>query len=46
MRQCSNPFCCQGPYVRPALKLDLAGDLPNDLLDEPAYKKVTGESAH
>ncbi|HYU64635.1 MAG TPA: glycine cleavage system protein GcvH [Verrucomicrobiae bacterium] len=28
------------------LKLDLAGDLPNDLLDEPAYKKVTGESAH
>ncbi len=28
------------------LKLDLAGDLPNDLLDEPEYKKVTGESAH
>ena len=28
------------------LKLDLAGDLPDDLLDEAAYKKVTEESAH
>jgi glycine cleavage system H protein len=28
------------------LKLELAGDLPSDLLDEPAYKKVTEESAH
>jgi glycine cleavage system H protein len=28
------------------LKLELAGDLPSDLLDESAYKKVTEESAH
>ncbi|HKW70071.1 MAG TPA: glycine cleavage system protein GcvH [Candidatus Dormibacteraeota bacterium] len=28
------------------LKLDLAGDLPDSLLDEAAYKKVTEESAH
>jgi len=27
------------------LKLDLAGDLPDDLLDEAAYKKVTEASA-
>jgi glycine cleavage system H protein len=28
------------------LKLELAGDLPADLLDEAAYKKVTEASAH
>jgi len=28
------------------LKLELAGDLPADLLDETAYKKVTEEAAH
>lgn len=28
------------------LKLELAGDLPGDLLDEAAYKQVTEESAH
>jgi glycine cleavage system H protein len=28
------------------LKLELSGDLPSDLLDEPAYKKVTEESSH
>jgi glycine cleavage system H protein len=28
------------------LKLDLEGDLPTDLLDEDAYKKVAEESAH
>ena len=28
------------------LKLDLAGDLPPDLLDETDYKKVTEASAH
>jgi len=28
------------------LKLELAGDLPGDLLDEAAYKKVTEESEH
>jgi glycine cleavage system H protein len=28
------------------LKLELAGDVPTDLLDESAYKKVTEESAH
>jgi glycine cleavage system H protein len=27
------------------LKLDLAGDLPSDLLDEAGYKKVTEEAA-
>ena len=28
------------------LKLELAGDLPSDLLDEAGYKKVTEASAH
>jgi glycine cleavage system H protein len=28
------------------LKLELAGDLPSDLLDEAAYKKVTEGAAH
>ncbi len=28
------------------LKVELAGDLPADLLDEAAYKKVTEASAH
>jgi len=28
------------------LKLDLEGDLPSELLDEAAYKKVTEESSH
>ena len=28
------------------LKVDLAGDLPADLLDEAGYKKLTEESAH
>ena len=28
------------------LKVELAGDLPADLLDEGAYKKVTEASAH
>ena len=28
------------------LKLDLAGDLPGDLLDEASYKKVAEESSH
>jgi len=28
------------------LKLELAGDLPTDLLDEAAYKKVTEGAAH
>ena len=28
------------------LKVELAGDLPADLLDEADYKKVTEESAH
>ena len=28
------------------LKLELTGDLPSDLLDEAAYKKVTEASAH
>ena len=28
------------------LKLELAGDLPTDLLDEAGYKKVTEASAH
>jgi len=28
------------------LKVDLAGALPDDLLDEAAYKQVTEESAH
>jgi glycine cleavage system H protein len=28
------------------LKVDLAGELPDDLLDEAAYKKVTEASAH
>jgi glycine cleavage system H protein len=28
------------------LKLELAGDLPADLLDEAAYKKVTEDSTH
>jgi glycine cleavage system H protein len=28
------------------LKLELAGDLPGELLDEAAYKKVTEESEH
>src|SRR5206468_12473868 len=28
------------------LKLDLDGDLPSELLDEAAYKKVTEESSH
>lgn len=28
------------------LKIDLAGDLPGDLLDEDGYKKVTEESSH
>src|SRR5437762_10302922 len=28
------------------LKLDLEGDLPSDLLDEGAYKKVTEGSSH
>ena len=28
------------------LKLELAGNLPEDLLDEAAYKKVTEASAH
>ena len=28
------------------LKLDLEGDLPSELLDEAAYKKVTEESTH
>jgi glycine cleavage system H protein len=28
------------------LKVELAGDLPPDLLDEAAYKKVTEASAH
>ncbi|HEX9362310.1 MAG TPA: glycine cleavage system protein GcvH [Candidatus Dormibacteraeota bacterium] len=28
------------------LKLDLAGDLPDDLLEEAEYKKVTEASAH
>ena len=28
------------------LKLELSGDLPSDLLDEAAYKKVTEASAH
>ena len=28
------------------LKLDLAGDLPSDLLDEASYKKVAEESSH
>jgi glycine cleavage system H protein len=28
------------------LKLDLEGELPGDLLDESAYKKVAEESAH
>ena len=28
------------------LKLELAGDLPDDLLDEAGYKKVTEASAH
>ena len=28
------------------LKLELAGDLPGDLLDEAAYKKVTEASGH
>jgi glycine cleavage system H protein len=28
------------------LKIDLAGDLPEDLLDEAEYKKVTEASAH
>ena len=28
------------------LKVELAGDLPRDLLDEAAYKQVTAESAH
>jgi glycine cleavage system H protein len=28
------------------MKLELTGDLPSDLLDEAAYKKVTEASAH
>ena len=28
------------------LQLELAGDLPSDLLDEAAYKKLVEESAH
>jgi glycine cleavage system H protein len=28
------------------MKLELAGDLPSDLLDEAGYKKVTEASAH
>jgi glycine cleavage system H protein len=28
------------------LKLEVAGDLPSDLLDEAAYKKVTEEAGH
>jgi glycine cleavage system H protein len=28
------------------LKLELTGELPGDLLDEPGYKKVTEASAH
>ncbi|HKV86439.1 MAG TPA: glycine cleavage system protein GcvH [Candidatus Dormibacteraeota bacterium] len=28
------------------LKIELAGDLPSDLLDEEGYKKVTEASAH
>lgn len=28
------------------MKVELAGDLPSDLMDEAAYKKATEESAH